>query len=328
MVARSARRGLYVVGPARTHRYWGFPADTVDGEASSAKPLPERSQPSPFDRLRTGLGSFAVGMSTEPGYSEEPLPHPWLSYSPGVSLTSPIAGVRLERTPTRWLEDRLLIIDIHTHTYPISDDSSLTPDRLIEEAKRIGLDGVCLTDHDGFWTPEEVDELARAHNFLVLPGCEITTEEGHLLVYGLDRYIFGMHRAAFVKQLVDEAGGVVVVAHPYRRAYRQAADTSPGAYYEMLDRACQNTVFPMADAVEVLNGRGSEQENAFSHEIARQFGMRGTGASDAHRLEDLGTFATEFQRPIQRLDDLIHELKAGRFNPLVLNTRTGLHVRR
>ena len=40
----------------------------------------------------------------------------------------------------------------------------------------------------------------------------------------------------------------------------------------MLDRACRNTVFPLADAVEVYNGRGSERENAFSHEIAEQFG--------------------------------------------------------
>ena len=111
----------------------------------------------------------------------------------------------------------LLIIDIHTHTYPTSDDSSLLPDELIQEAIRIGLDGICITDHDGFWKPQDIEELSRRHGFLVLPGCEVTTEEGHLLVYGLDRYIFGMHRAAFVRELVDDAGGAIVVAHPYRR---------------------------------------------------------------------------------------------------------------
>ena len=173
-----------------------------------------------------------------------------------------------------------MIIDIHTHTYPTSDDSSLSPEQLIEEARRIGLDGLCITDHDRFWSPQEVNDLSKAHDFLVLPGCEVTTEEGHMLVYGLSEYVFGMHRAAFVRRLVDEAGGVIVVAHPYRRTYREQADTGRGAYDEMLDRACHNTVFPLADAVEVLNGRGSEQENAFSHEIAKRFEMRGTGASD------------------------------------------------
>ena len=71
-----------------------------------------------------------------------------------------------------------MIIDIHTHTFPTSDDSSLTPEHLIERAKSLGLDGVCITDHDGFWSPQDIAKLAKDHNFLVLPGCEVTTEEG------------------------------------------------------------------------------------------------------------------------------------------------------
>ena len=211
-----------------------------------------------------------------------------------------------------------MLIDLHTHTFPKSQDSILEPEVLLRRAKEVGLDGVCLTEHDGFWAPDTLVDWSRRYGLLVLPGCEVTTEEGHLLVYGLLRYIFGMHRAAFVRKQVDEAGGVMVVAHPYRRTYREQADTDAVAYNEMLERACRNTVFPMADAVEVLNGRGSEQENAFSHQIAQRFGKRGAGASDAHRIEDLGKFATEFHRPIGCLEDLIQELRAGRFGPVVL----------
>lgn len=212
-----------------------------------------------------------------------------------------------------------MIIDIHTHTYPTSVDSLLTSEELISEAKRIGLDGICITDHDGFWDHHEVIELSKRHNFLVLPGCEVTTEEGHLLVYGLRKYIFGMHRSEFVKDLVEKQGGVTVVAHPYRRTYREHADTSPAAYHEMLDRAARNHVFGIVDAVEVLNGRGSKDENAFSLELARRFDLPGTGASDAHMLKDLGTFATEFESHVSSLDDLITELRAGRFRPVVLD---------
>ena len=211
-----------------------------------------------------------------------------------------------------------MIIDIHTHTYPTSVDSSLTPDRLVCEAKRIGLDGLCITDHDGFWEPEEIEELSRRYRFPVFPGCEVTTEEGHLLVYGLREYIFGMHRAAFVRKLVDEAGGVMVVAHPYRRVYIERNDTTPAEHAEMLQRARRNPVFEMVDAVEIRNGKGTERENAFSSEIAGALGLPGTGASDAHRIEDLGTFATEFQRPVLGLDDFIAELKAGRFAPVAV----------
>ena len=219
-----------------------------------------------------------------------------------------------------------MIIDIHTHTYPGSDDSLLTPEQLVAEAKRLGLDGVCITEHDGFWAAEDIDALSRAFDFPIFPGCEVTTEDGHLLVYGLRRYIFGMHRSSFVKRLVDQAGGAIVVAHPYRRTFRPGEGETPEGYDRMLDRACRNGVFSLSDAVEVLNGRGSEQENAFSHRIADRLGMQGTGASDAHRLEDIGTFATEFERPVRSLDDFISELRAGRFRSVVLDRAAVSHA--
>lgn len=214
-----------------------------------------------------------------------------------------------------------MIIDLHTHTYPTSDDSFLTPEQLIAEAQRVGLDGLCLTDHDGFWNPADVEALGRHHSFPVFPGCEVTTEEGHLLVFGLDQYIFGMHRAAFVRELVDRAGGVVVVAHPYRRCFQEKTATQGDSYDAMLERACQSQVFALADGVEVLNGRGSAAENAFAGQIARRFNLRGTGGSDAHRVQDIGTFATEFPTRIRTLQELIQELRAGNFQPVALEKR-------
>ena len=92
-----------------------------------------------------------------------------------------------------------MIIDIHTHTSLNSDDSILEIEELIYEAKRVGLDGICVTDHDRFWASDELAKLSKLHKFLVIPGCEITTNEGHMLVYGLKEYVFGMHRASFVK---------------------------------------------------------------------------------------------------------------------------------
>ena len=214
-----------------------------------------------------------------------------------------------------------MIIDIHTHTYPTSVDSFIDADELVDEAKRLGLDGVCITDHDGFWDHRETDDLSKRHDFLVLPGCEVTTEEGHLLVYGLRKYIFGMHRASFVKDKLDAEAGAMVVAHPYRRVYRKGADTSEENYREMLDRGSRNHVFGMVNAVEVFNSRGLPEENAFSADLAKRFHLPGTGASDAHKLEDLGTYATEFERRIACLDDLITEIRAGRFKPAILDKK-------
>lgn len=198
----------------------------------------------------------------------------------------------------------------------------MDPDQLIERAKQLGLDGVCITDHDRFWRHEEIATLAKAHGFLVLPGCEVTTEEGHLLVFGLRRYVFGMHRAAFVRRLVDQEGGAMLLAHPYRRTYyREREQDGHAAYRAMLERACSNRVFSLVEGIEVLNGRGSDPENAFALDIARRLNLRGVGTSDSHKTQDLGTFATEFQRPVRCLEDLIAELRAGRFMPVALDGR-------
>ncbi len=93
-----------------------------------------------------------------------------------------------------------MLIDLHAHTRPISWDSDLTPDELVESAKAAGLDGICLTEHDYFWEPAEARALAKRHNFLVLPAVEVNTENGHILVYGLDKYEYGMH-------LIEQARG-------------------------------------------------------------------------------------------------------------------------
>ena len=209
-----------------------------------------------------------------------------------------------------------MIIDIHTHTYPTSDDSMLTPEQLIYRSKNAGLDGICLTDHDGFWAPKDVEKLRKDHDFLILPGCEVTTEEGHLLVYGLEEYIFGMHKSKFVRELVTDAGGAIVVAHPYRRVYRENAPQDITTYKEMTERALRNDVFNLVEAVETKNGRGTEKENEFSENIAKVLALPMTGASDAHKIDEIGTFATKFFDQITGLNDLITALRSGNYQPV------------
>ena len=46
--------------------------------------------------------------------------------------------------------------------------------------------------------------------------------------------------------------------------------------------------------------------------------MNMTAGSDAHKVEQIGTVATEFQRRISSLEDLIRELRGGRFRPVDL----------
>ena len=206
------------------------------------------------------------------------------------------------------------LIDLHTHTRPLSHDSDLTPDALVDAAKRAGLDGLCLTEHDFFWDHAATEELARRHDFLVIPGIEVNTECGHVLVFGLAEFVYGMHRLAELVEMVNAAGGAMVAAHPYRRQLPFEL-RDDGDWSEALDRACGNEAYRRVNAIETLNGRGTDRQNAFSAAICEQHSLPQAAGSDAHSLADVGTCATEFEGRIEGLADLIAALKSGRFRP-------------
>ncbi len=211
-----------------------------------------------------------------------------------------------------------MLIDLHNHTFPLSDDSFLRPHELIQAAKAAGLDGIAITEHDFFWDSREVEALGEEHGLLVLPGVEINTEDGHMLVFGIHQYIFGMHRASFLKQVVDKAGGALVIAHPYRRRFDPKVHATDGHRDHAVERACATEALGFAHAIEVNNGRGSEAENAFSAEVGQRLGLPGVATSDAHKVTDIGRRATEFQGEIRSVGDLVRELKRGRFRPVQL----------
>ena len=212
-----------------------------------------------------------------------------------------------------------MLIDLHTHTRPLSWDSYLSPDELVERSKAAGLDGICLSEHDYFWKPEDVLELAQRHNYLVLPAIEINTDDGHILVYGLEKYVYGMHRSHELAHYVEEAHGVMIAAHPYRRQMPWYME-SDRDYQEALVRAARNPAYRYCAALEVINGRGTEKENEFSQQLCDLMQMRGSAGSDAHARIDIGRCATYFERDIDDSEALIEELKAGRFRPVDLTS--------
>ena len=110
-----------------------------------------------------------------------------------------------------------MLIDLHCHTALRSDDSAASLASLAEVAAARGLDGLCVTDHDAFWPPADLVPVARESGILVIPGCEINTDAGHVLAFGLEEYRFGLHHPEVLAEEVRAAGGAMVLAHPYRR---------------------------------------------------------------------------------------------------------------
>ncbi len=207
-----------------------------------------------------------------------------------------------------------MVIDIHTHSHPASSCSSVSADRLIEEAKRIGLDGICLTDHNYTWNPDRIEELNQKHGFLVLRGNEITTDQGHMIVFGLDANINGrgIIKLSELRREVKKADGFMIVVHPFR-GFLVFGVEELGLN---LEKAMERPLFKYVDAVEVMNGKVTREENKFASEVAAGLGLPGIGGSDAHMASEVGLHATRFQDSITDEKDLIDMLKSGKFSPV------------
>ncbi len=206
-----------------------------------------------------------------------------------------------------------MTIDLHVHTSPASPCSSAPVDSLIEEAKRIGLDGICLTDHNHVWDPDRVEELRQKHGFLILRGNEITTNQGDILVFGLEKDIQGIVDLKELRREVEEAEGFMIVAHPFRGFLVVGVDQAGLTPEKAMDRPLFNYV----DAIEVLNGKVTANENNFALKVTEGLGLPGTGGSDAHEVAELGMYATEFYEVIKNEQDLIAALKSGEYSPVV-----------
>lgn len=211
-----------------------------------------------------------------------------------------------------------VIFDLHIHTNRNSADSNLSPLELIQEAKRIGLHGVVVTEHDRCWDRWSARELAAEHDFLFLRGMEVSTDLGHILVYGLEEYVSGIIRAEKLRQVVDEAGGAMVAAHPFRRIFTRDFRHGQEAAPRSLDEAARRTLFELTDGIEVCNGGSIDRENKLAMEVCDYLGQAATGGSDAHSDLGIGCFATQFDDPIETEADVIAALKARRCRAVML----------
>ncbi len=189
-----------------------------------------------------------------------------------------------------------MLIDLHCHTLPRSTCSSLTITSLVEGALRAGLDGICLTEHDRLWPEDEVRAVSRASGLTVLRGMEVSTEAGHVLVFGLDDPPPGMFFARTLREAVTRAGGLMALAHPARSGMPR------------VDRAALAQLF---DTVEAINGSDGLEENRAAAAYLGAVALPGIGGSDCHAPAEIGRAATRLPRAVATEAELVAALREG-----------------
>ena len=218
----------------------------------------------------------------------------------------------------------IMIIDLYVHTSRGSGDSSLSPQELVVEARRIGLEGSCLTEHGGPWDPYEFRKFAsQQEGFLLVPALEVETEVGHITVFGLNKYVGAIANPKELRQVANASGAYVVLAHPFRNMFHKIP-FSPNLLFKEVARypataeeALEHPVFQLVDAIEVANGGNTDEENAFAWEVAHRLGKPMVGGSDAHSSNGVGRCVTVFPEPLSSPEQFLEALHAGQFFPAI-----------
>ena len=190
-----------------------------------------------------------------------------------------------------------LLIDLHCHTKVHSPCSALTPDALVRAAQARGLDGVCITEHDALWPLARIEALAREMSFVVLRGIEVTTEVGHVLVFGASSHDPAMATLAELHRIARAEGALMFLAHPSRR-------------YGSLPPADLASAF---DSVEVQNGTEGTLQNDNAAGLARGLALPGIGGSDAHSVREVGVCATDFDADVRDESSFMAALRSGAY---------------
>lgn len=163
-----------------------------------------------------------------------------------------------------------LKIDLHVHTR-YSYDSLITSEELVFYAKKRGLDGVAITDHDRI---DGALKIAKETDFFIVHGIEVSTSEGHVIGLNVQEQI---PKKLSVDETVDrihEVGGIAVACHPTA----------------FLKQGIGKNLSSKFDAVEVINASAFPFNYSVkkSQRIASELGVAGIAGSDAHYGPEIG----------------------------------------
>ena len=206
------------------------------------------------------------------------------------------------------------ILDLHLHS-EASDDSRAPVEAYLKWLTRKRderpLEGLVLTEHRQFNTAGDYRELEDKYGMLILKASEVETEYGHVLIYGvnddiLKRYDFKNVRLPAQELITEVArmGGIAMPCHPGRPTIG------------LIEHYQSKPPLEGVTGVEALNGGSKKGENERVAELIEQYGYHAFGGSDSHLVSFVGLCATEFDRDISTIEDLVDALRVGGYRPV------------
>ncbi|MCL2786269.1 MAG: PHP domain-containing protein [Methanomassiliicoccaceae archaeon] len=183
-----------------------------------------------------------------------------------------------------------MIADLHIHSSYSSDGRSSVSE-ILKAAEMRGLGCIAITDHNVFRAHEDVYD----GNVIIIPAEEVSSSDGHILAYGINAEIVRGKGVEETIDMIHDAGGIAVAAHPYR-------------WWSGLG---ESNVTERFDAIETFNARSTEGSNGRAVRLAEKMNKPFTGGSDAHNAACVGDAYTELPDGVSDWEGVIKEILAG-----------------
>jgi predicted metal-dependent phosphoesterase TrpH len=188
----------------------------------------------------------------------------------------------------------MLKLDLHLHSC-YSDDAGGTPEEIMKLLQKKGLQGMALTDHNTLQGSIKAQQTAP-HDFLVIPGVEISTADGHLLALNVTKSIpAGLSVEQTVENILEQ-GGIAIVPHLFR-------------LFSGIKKEKLTHIHSKIPALEVFNGCSVPRTNLKTARVAKSFHLGGTGGSDSHDPRYAGYAYTVVDSTDLRIDTVLSELQ-------------------
>lgn len=184
-------------------------------------------------------------------------------------------------------------LDLHIHS-TFSSDGTATPEGIVEQAKKAGLDGIAIVDHNSPEGGKRAAALGKEVGVLVVPGLEVSSIDGHILALGVTGLIKRGLPAQETVEIIHKEGGIAIAPHPYRFWSGLGEGTVRGARF---------------DAIEGVNARSVLSQNQLAQRLASDLGLGTTGGSDSHTLESIGEAVTVLETGDAGVDTVLEAVR-------------------
>lgn len=179
--------------------------------------------------------------------------------------------------------------DLHNHTN-YSPCSNLKVEILIKVAKKKGLNGIAITDHNTIKGALKAKKLNKDKEFEVIIGDEVKTNYGDVLAYYLQKEIKSRELFAVIDE-VKAQDGLIAIAHPFR------VSINPTLQFKYPIEKIKDKI----DAIECFNARMLfPGDNKKAQNLSKKLHIAGIGGSDTHFKFDIGRAYTIFDGDLRK----------------------------